>query len=94
METELAGLKAWCQVSDVASTPRACCWRAEGVHYQDDVERQQAHIATLAKSATAIENLEVLRGRIRKPSGVSDARGSAVGVGGPVLRVGIARPVV
>ena len=54
METELAGLKAWCQVSDVASTPRARCWRAEGVHYQDDVERQQAHIATLAQSATAI----------------------------------------
>ncbi len=78
-----------------------CCFDRQGalppaqrVHYQDDVERQQAHIATLAQSATAFENLEVLRGRIRKPSGVSDARGSVGGVGGPVLRVGIARPVV
>lgn len=64
METELAGLKLRGQVSDVAFERQGALLRAERVHYQDEIERQQAHLATLAQSATAIDNLEVLRCRI------------------------------
>ena len=56
--------------------------RAERVHYKNDIERQQTHLSTLAKSGIAIENLEVVLRSDREPPGVSDARGSAVGVGG------------
>ena len=67
MEMELAGLKLRAQVSDVAFERQGALLRAERVQYQDEIERQQAHLATLAQSATAIKNLEVLRCRMARP---------------------------
>jgi DNA invertase Pin-like site-specific DNA recombinase len=67
METELLGLRLRRDgageplVSDEAFHRQSALLRAEKVHYQDEIDRQQTALATLEKRAQAIETLISIR---------------------------------
>ena len=61
METELVGLRLQGTVSDVAFERQGALLRAERSYYRDDIERQQATLATLRQSTEALDTVAQLR---------------------------------
>jgi hypothetical protein len=64
MESELVNLRLRGLVSDTAIERNAAYLRAERVHYQEEIERQQAALATVNRSSEALDNIESLRDAI------------------------------
>jgi predicted nuclease with TOPRIM domain len=64
METELLTSKLRGLVSQEAVERSAALLRAERSHYQDELERQEAALATLYQSRAALESLVDLRNRM------------------------------
>lgn len=62
-ETELVGLRLRGTVSDEALDRNAALLRAERIHYQEEIERQQAALSTMVQSEAAVASLEALRQR-------------------------------
>ena len=62
-ETELVGLRLRGTVSDEALDRNAALLRAERVHYQEEIDRQQAALSTMEQSEAAVASLEALRQR-------------------------------